>query len=42
MEKFVQLGSGEWISKEECEKLVMDFVNSVLEDFDEIFPDGIE
>ena len=42
MEKFVQLGSGEWVSKEDCEKLVMDFANSVLEDFDEIFPNGIK
>ena len=38
MEKYLQLGSGEWISKEECEKLIMDFANSVLEDF----PEGLE
>lgn len=42
MEKFVQLGSGEWISKEECEKLIQDFADSVFEDFDEIFPEGIK
>ena len=38
MEKYLQLGTGEWISKEECEKLIMDFANSVLEDF----PEGLE
>ena len=38
MEKYLQLGTGEWISKEECEKLIMDFANSVREDF----PEGIE
>ena len=42
MEKYLQLGTGEWISKEECEKLIQDFANSVCDDFNEIFPDGIE
>lgn len=42
MEKYLQLGTGEWVSKEDCEKLVADFANSVLEDFDEIFPGGIK
>ena len=42
MKNYLQLGNGEWISKEECEKLKQDFVDSVLEDFDEIFPDGIK
>ena len=42
MEKYLQLGTGEWISKEECEKMTQDFVDSVLEGFDEIFPNGIE
>lgn len=35
MKNYLQLGTGEWISKEECEKLIMDFANSVLEDFPE-------
>ena len=38
MEKYLQLGTGEWISKEECEKMIQDFADSVLEGFDEIFP----
>ena len=38
MEKYLQLGTGEWISKEECEKLIKDFANSVLADF----PEGLE
>lgn len=42
MEKYVQLGTGEWISLEETEKLIQDFADSVLEDFDEVFPDGIK
>lgn len=42
MKKFVQLGNGEWITKEECEKLIQDFADSCLEDFDEAFPDGIK
>ena len=42
MENYVQLGTGEWISKEECEKLIQDFADSVEEGFDELFPDGIK
>ena len=42
MKNYVQLGTGEWISKEECEKLIQDFADSVSEDFDEYFPEGIE
>lgn len=42
MENYLQLGTGEWISKEECEKMIQDFANSVADDFDEIFPNGIE
>ena len=42
MKNYVQLGTGEWISKEECEKLIQDFADSVLEDFDECFPEGIK
>jgi len=42
MANYVQLGTGEWISKEECEKLIQDFADSVEEDFDELFPDGIK
>lgn len=42
MKNYVQLGTGEWISKEECEKLIQDFADSCLEDFDELFPDGIK
>lgn len=42
MKNYVQLGTGEWITKEECEKLIQDFVDSVEEDFDELFPDGIK
>lgn len=43
MEKYLQLGTGEWISKEECEKLIKVFADSVLEDFPEEledFPEG--
>ena len=42
MKNYVQLGTGEWISKEECEKMIQDFADSVLEDFDEYSPDGIK
>ena len=42
MEKYVQLGTGEWISEEECDKLIQEFVDSCLEDFDEVFPEGIK
>lgn len=42
MENYVQLGSGELISKEECYKLIQDFADSVLDDFDELFPEGIK
>lgn len=52
MKKYLQLGTGEWISKEDCEKLIMDFSNSVLEDCPEEledfpeeledFPEGLE
>lgn len=42
MKNYVQLGNGEWISKEECDKLIQDFADSVLEDFDELFPEGIK
>lgn len=42
MKNYVQLGTGEWISKEECDKLIQDFVDSFQEDFDKMFPEGIK
>lgn len=35
MEKFLQLGNGEWISKAECEALKEEFAADVLNGWDE-------